>query len=330
MATVKVLLYILVFPGFLFQVVFSTLLEWVDRKLYARLQNRRGPLYTGWQGILQPVADIVKLLAKEDITPKAADKFMFAVLPIVSLASVCTAGLYLPVWHLSGFNSFTGDIIVVAYLLAIPTFVLFLAGWYSVSPFSLMGATRVLTQLFAYEVPFFLAILTPGVIAGSWRLADIAIFPWTSVTWWVIIVQLIAFVVALIALQAKLERVPFDIPEAETEVVGGPLTEYSGKKLALFRLQKDVQMLVGSALVATVFLGGFGAGGPVSGIWQVALGGLQLVVKTALVVCLLSLIRAATGRIRIDQIVTFSWKWLAPMSLVQFLIVLVLKAKGVV
>lgn len=330
MATVKVLLYILVFPGFLFQVVFSTLLEWVDRKLYARLQNRRGPLYTGWQGILQPVADIVKLLAKEDITPKAADKFMFAVLPIVSLASVCTAGLYLPVWHLSGFNSFTGDIIVVAYLLAIPTFVLFLAGWYSVSPFSLMGATRVLTQLFAYEVPFFLAILTPGVIAGSWRLADIAIFPWTSGTWWVIIVQLIAFVVALIALQAKLERVPFDIPEAETEVVGGPLTEYSGKKLALFRLQKDVQMLVGSALVATVFLGGFGAGGPVSGIWQVALGGLQLVVKTALVVCLLSLIRAATGRIRIDQIVTFSWKWLAPMSLVQFLIVLVLKAKGVV
>jgi NADH-quinone oxidoreductase subunit H len=330
MATVKVLLYILVFPGFLFQFVFSTLLEWVDRKLYARLQNRRGPLYTGWQGILQPVADIVKLLAKEDITPKAADKFMFAVLPIVSLASVCTAGLYLPVWHLSGFNSFNGDIIVVVYLLALPTFVLFLAGWFSVSPFSLMGATRVLTQLFAYEVPFFLAILTPGVVAGSWRLADIAIFPWTSATWWVIIVQLIAFVVALIALQAKLERVPFDIPEAETEVVGGPLTEYSGKKLALFRLSKDVQMLVGSALIAAVFLGGFGAGGPVSGPWQVALGGLQLVVKTALVVCLLSLIRAATGRIRIDQIVTFSWKWLAPMSLVQFLIVLVLKAKGVV
>lgn len=320
MNALKVALYVLVFPGFLFQSGFSTWLEWLDRKLYARMQNRRGPMYTGWGGMLQPVADIIKLLSKEDITPVHADKGAFAFMPLLSLASVITAGLYIPVWHLTHFNSFEGDIVVVAYLLAIPSFALFLAGWFSVSPYSLLGGTRVLTQLFAYEVPFFLALLTPAVMAGSWRIAAIGSYPWTSGNWWVLPVHLIAFCVAVLTLQAKLERVPFDIPEAETEVVGGPLTEYSGKKLALFRLQKDILMYVGSALVACIFLGGFAGG-----LW---LGFVQLVVKTSFVVALLSVVRAACARIRIDQIVTFSWRWLAPASLVQFLIVLLIKAFG--
>jgi len=322
MEAVNAFVYLLIFPGFLFQSVFSTYLEWMDRKLYARMQNRRGPMYTGYAGMLQPVADIFKLLAKEDITPTAADKFMFTIMPIVSLAAVCTAGLYLPVWNIGPWTSFEGDIVVVAYLLAIPSFTLFLAGWFSVSPFSLIGAARVLTQLFAYEVPFFLALLTPAVISGSWSIATISTF---SLAWgkiWILPVQILAFLVALAALQAKLERVPFDIPEAETEVVGGPLTEYSGKKLAMFRLQKDILMLVGSALIAAVFLGGFPGG--------LILGGLQLIVKTMIVVALLTLIRAACARIRIDQIVTFSWKILAPMSMIQFLIALILKATGVV
>lgn len=322
MNALKVALYLLVFPGFIFQSGFSTWLEWLDRKLYARMQNRRGPLYTGWSGMMQPVADIIKLLSKEDITPAHADKGAFAFMPLLSLASVITAGLYIPVWHLSRFNSFEGDLVVVAYLLAIPSFSLFLAGWFSVSPYSLLGGTRVLTQLFAYEVPFFLALLTPAMVAGSWKIAAIAKYPWTSGQWWVLPLNLIAFCVALLTLQAKLERVPFDIPEAETEVVGGPLTEYSGKKLALFRLQKDILMYVGSALVACLFLGGFGGG-----LW---LGFVQLVVKTSFVVVLLSVVRAACARIRIDQIVTFSWRWLAPASIVQFLIVLICKATGVI
>ncbi len=321
MEVIKPILYILVFPGFAFQFVFSTYLEWMDRKLYARMQNRRGPLYTGYQGILQPVADIFKLFFKEDIVPASADRFMFSLMPILGLAAVVTAGLYIPVWLFTPYNSFEGDLIVVLYLLSIPTLVLFLAGWFSVSPFSLIGATRVLTQLFAYEVPFFLALLTPAVVAGSWQIQKIAAFPWTSGAWWVIPLQMLAFVVALLTLQAKLERVPFDIPEAETEVVGGPLTEYGGKKLALFRLQKDVLMLVGSAFIAALFLGGF-----LGGIW---LGGLQLLVKTIFIVFLLSVIRAAFARIRIDQIVTFSWKYLAPVSLIQLLIVLLLKGNGV-
>jgi len=321
MEAIKPLLYILVFPGFLFQCVFSTYLEWMDRKFYARMQNRRGPLYTGYNGVLQPVADIFKLFFKEDIVPASADRFMFSLMPILGLAAVITAGLYMPVWMFTPYSSFEGDIVVVLYLLSIPTLVLFLAGWFSVSPYSLIGATRVLTQLFAYEVPFFLALLTPAVVAGSWQIQKIAVYPWTSGSWWVILLQVLAFFVALLTLQAKLERVPFDIPEAETEVVGGPLTEYSGKKLAMFRIQKDILMLVGSAFIAALFLGGFPGG-----IW---LGGLQLLIKTSFIVFLLSVVRAAFARIRIDQIVSFSWKYLAPVSLVQLLIVLILKGNGV-
>ncbi|MBP1623305.1 MAG: NADH-ubiquinone oxidoreductase chain [Acidobacteria bacterium] len=321
MEVIKPILYILVFPGFAFQFIFSTFLEWMDRKFYARMQNRRGPLYTGYSGMLQPVADIFKLFFKEDIVPAGADRFMFSLMPILGLAAVVTAGLYIPVWLFTPYNSFEGDLIVVLYLLSIPSLVLFLAGWFSVSPFSLIGATRVLTQLFAYEVPFFLALLTPAVVAGSWQIHKIAVYPWTSGAWWIIGVQALAFLVALVALQAKLERTPFDIPEAETEVVGGPLTEYSGKKLALFRIQTDILMLVGSAFISALFLGGFPGG-----IW---LGGLQLLIKTIVIVFLLSVIRAAFARIRIDQIVTFSWKYLAPVSLVQLLIVLILKGNGV-
>jgi NADH-quinone oxidoreductase subunit H len=321
MEVIKPLFYILVFPGFAFQFVFSTYLEWIDRKLYARMQNRRGPLYTGYNGMLQPVADILKLFFKEDIVPAGADRFMFSLMPILGLAAVLTAGMYIPVWMFTPFNSFEGDLIVVLYLLSIPTLVLFLAGWFSVSPFSLIGATRVLTQLFAYEVPFFLALLTPAVLAGSWQIQKIAVFPWNGGAWWVIFIQLLAFGVAVLTLQAKLERVPFDIPEAETEVVGGPLTEYSGKKLAMFRIQKDILMLVGSAFIAALFLGGFPGG--------LFIGFLWLLIKTTFVVFLLCVVRAAFARIRIDQIVSFSWKYLAPISLVQLLIVLILKGNGV-
>ncbi len=341
MNTLKVVLYLLVFPGFLFQSFFSTFLEWVDRKVYARMQNRRGPLYTGRSGILQPVADILKLLSKEDIVPAHADKGAFSFMPVLSLAAVVAAGLYIPVWRVTNSVSFEGDLIVVAYLLTLPSIALFLAGWFSVSPYALLGGGRVLTQLFAYEVPFFLALLTPAVTAGSWQIARIAAHPWTDGHWWTILIQAIAFVVALLTLQAKLERVPFDIPEAETEVVGGPLTEYSGRKLALFRLEKDILMYVGSALVACLFLGGFGgvapgvdrnaigvAGKVLGGYASPFLGVFWLLVKTSFVVFCLSTLRAACARIRIDQIVTFSWRYLAPYSILQFLIILIVKANG--
>lgn len=319
MAALRTILYLVVYPGLLFLFVYSTFCEWFDRKVYARLQNRMGPTHTGRFGLLQPIADFFKLLAKEDVVPEAADRRLFSALPVIGLAVVMTAGLLLPVWNFDltqpSWTSFPGDIIVILYLLSLPTLVLFLAAWSSTNLFSTIGGARVLTMLFGYEVPLFLAVLTPAILADSWRLAEIAAFYQARPL--LLLPNLLAFIIAVIAVQAKLERTPFDIPHAETEIVGGTFTEYSGKKLALFRLTFDIEMVVASGLLATVFLGGF-AGGAV-------LGFLQFVVKTLFVIFLLSLLRALTSRIRVDQVVSFAWKYLAPLAVFQLLAIILLK-----
>jgi len=319
MAALRTLLYLVVYPGLLFLFVYSTFCEWFDRKLYARFQNRMGPTHTGRFGLLQPIADFVKLLAKEDVVPDAADKRLFSVLPVVGLAVVATAGLLLPVWNFDlakpGLTSFSGDIIVVLYLLSLPTLILFLAAWSSTNPFSTIGGARVLTMLFGYEVPLFLAVLGPAILADSWRLAEIAAFYQQKPL--LLLTNVLGFFIAVIAVQAKLERTPFDIPHAETEIVGGTFTEYSGKKLALFRLTFDIEMVVASGLLAAVFLGGFPGGA--------VIGFLHFVVKTLFVIFLLSLLRALTSRIRIDQVVSFAWKYLAPLAVLQLLVTILLK-----
>lgn len=319
MAALRTLLYLVVYPGLLFLFIYSTFCEWFDRKVYARLQNRMGPTHTGRFGLLQPIADFVKLLAKEDVVPDAADKRLFNVLPGIGLAVVATAGLLLPVWNFDlaapSFTSFSGDIIVVLYLLSLPTLILFLAAWSSTNIFSTIGGARVLTMLFGYEVPLFLAVLGPAILADSWRLAEIAAFYQAKPL--LLLTNLLGFIVAVIAVQAKLERTPFDIPHAETEIVGGTFTEYSGKKLALFRLTFDMEMVVSSGLLAAVFLGGFPGGA--------VIGFLHFVVKTLFVIFLLSLLRALTSRIRVDQVVSFAWKYLAPLAVLQLLVTILLK-----
>jgi len=319
MAAVRTILYLLVYPGILFLFIYSTFCEWFDRKVYARLQNRMGPTHTGRFGLLQPIADFFKLMAKEDIVPEAADKGFFNALPAFGLAVVSTAALLLPVWNFDlarpTLTSFPGDIIVLLYLLSLPTLILFLAAWSSTNLFSTIGGARVLTMLFGYEVPLFLAILSPALLAGSWRLAEIAAFYQARPV--LLLANLLGFVVALIAVQAKLERTPFDIPHAETEIVGGTFTEYSGKKLALFRLTFDIEMVVASGLLAAVFLGGFPGGA--------LIGFVHFVVKTLFVIFLLSLIRALTARIRVDQVISFAWKILAPLAVIQILVSILLK-----
>ncbi|MGB9643425.1 MAG: NADH-quinone oxidoreductase subunit H, partial [Candidatus Ratteibacteria bacterium] len=193
--------------------------------------------------------------------------------------------------------------------------ILFLAGWHSTNFFSTLGGVRVLTMLFGYEVPLFLAVLSPAIVADSWRLAEIADFYQKFP--FLLLFQIIGFFVSVVALQAKLERTPFDIPHAETEIVGGTFTEYSGKKLAFFRLMTDVEMVVGSGLIASVFMAGFSGG--------IFLGLLKFILKTLVVIAILSLIRAACSRIRVDQMVIFSWKYLAPLAVLQLLISIVVK-----
>lgn len=301
---------ILVFPGLLFLSCFGMVAEFVDRKLYARLQNRIGPPW------YQPEADFIKLLAKEDIIPAEADHAMFKALPVLALAAVVTSFVYIPLWSRSALFSFEGDIVVVLYLLTVPTLTFFLAGWYSTSLFSTIGAVRTLTQLFAYEVPLFMGILSPAVIAGSWSLSGVAYFYGVHPLYW--IANLPGFLVCLMALQGKLEKAPFDIPDAETEIVGGTFTEYSGRLLAFFRMAIDVELVVGAALMAAVFLP-FGLGLPA------AAGFVLFVVKVLVIVALLAVLRTVIARLRIDQMVEFCWKYLATAALAQLVIALAVK-----
>ncbi|MHB9155987.1 MAG: complex I subunit 1 family protein [Endomicrobiales bacterium] len=301
---------LLIFPGILFLSVCGVIAEFVDRKLYARLQNRVGPPW------FQPVADFIKLLAKEELIPEDAEPGIFKALPVVALAATITAFLYIPLWSASSLFSFEGDVIVVLYLLTIPTMTFFLAGWYSTSFYAMLGSVRSLTQLFAYEVPLFMGILAPALLAGTWSLSGIAAYyaahPWH----WLF--NLVGFAVSLIAVQGKLEKVPFDIPEAETEIVGGTFTEYSGRLLALFRMAIDIELVVASALIAAVFL-------PFGLTLGPALGFLLFIVKVLFIIALLSLFRTVFARLRIDQMVRFCWEYLAPLALLQLLINLILK-----
>jgi NADH-quinone oxidoreductase subunit H len=301
---------ILVFPGFLFLSLFGLVAEYIDRKLYAQLQNRMGPPW------FQPLADFIKLLAKEDLVPAEADQQIFRALPVVAIAAVVTAFLYIPLWSTEALFSFYGDAIVVLYLLTIPTLTFFLAGWHSTSLFSTIGAVRALTQLFAYEVPLFLAILAPALLAGSWSLAEIARF-YTAHPLYAAL-NIIGFFVALISLQGKLEKVPFDIPDAETEIVGGTFTEYSGRLLALFRMAIDIELVVGAALLAAVFL-------PFGLTLPPAAGFALFMVKIIGIIALLALLRTVLVRLRIDQMVHFCWKYLAPLALAQIVINLLVK-----
>jgi NADH-quinone oxidoreductase subunit H len=204
----------------------------------------------------------------------------------------------------------------VLYLLTIPTLTYFLGGWYSRSVYSALGAARSLTQLFAYEVPLFLCVLAPALLAGNWSLQEMTAFYGTHP--WLWMVNLPGFIVALVTLLGKLEKVPFDTPEAETEIVAGSFTEYSGRLLAIFRMAIDIELVVVSALLAAVFLP-FGLG---LSSW---LGFPVWIAKITLIVFLVSLARTAVARLRIDQMMTFCWKWIAPAAFLQVVLNLVLK-----
>jgi NADH-quinone oxidoreductase subunit H len=286
------------------------------------MQNRIGP------PLYQPFADLIKMLGKEVIDPDGVDRPVFDAAPLVALAAVMTAFIYVPVFGGSPL-AFEGDLVLVLYLLSVPTIMLFLIGWLSRNVYAAMGGVRAVTQLFIYEVPFFLALLTPALVAGSWSISTIV--SWQQQHIWCAVLQPIGFIVALIGLQAKLERTPFDIPEAETEIVAGPWTELTGRRLALMHLAIDVSLVTGSGLVVAMFLGGPLLPWTVEPAWLAGLCGfLVFLAKTLCVLLVLSSIRAATGRIRIDQLNDIGWKYLAGAAIVQVALVLVLQSIQVI
>jgi len=311
---------ILIFPGFIFAILASLFYEWLDRKFYAKFQNRVGPLYTGPSGLLQPLADFIKLLSKEDITPEAADKPFFNLIPIFAVATVLTGILMLPIASEAGVVSFYGDAIVAVAILTIFCVLVFLAGLFSVNRFSFVGAERAVSQLIGYEIPLTIALIGVLLAARSIRISDVV---GAQASWWFILgPQAIGFAVFLIAGQAELERIPFDIPEAEQEIVAGWLTEYSGRKLALLRLAGDLELFYISGLAATFYLGG--PSGPMIPGLEPLLRPVYFIAKTILVLYILSAIRSLFARLRIDQMVSFSWKYLVPISLFQLLVVRIL------
>ena len=315
-------LYLFVFPGILFLLGLAFFSEWWDRKLTARMQSRMGP------PLLQPFADFVKLLSKEDITPTGVPRRLYAAIPLFAFAAVATAFLYIPVLGSSSPFGFPGDLVLVLYLLTLPTVLIFLLGWTSNNVFARLGSIRSVSQLFVYEVPFFLAALGPALAYETWAVGDLVTRQSAGI--WIVLFEPIGFAVLLIALQAKLERVPFDIPEAETEIVAGPTTELTGKKLALWNVSKDMLLATGAALVVALFLGGPTLPGVVlGGIPGAVVAFFVFFLKVLLVLLLLALLKAALGRLRIDQLVDWGWKVLTPAALIQIGIVLVAKAGGI-
>jgi len=290
---------IFLFPAGLFVLANGLAYEWIDRKLLARLQNRVGPRW------FQPLADTIKLLVKEEIVPDQVNRAIFILLPIMALAGPLTATLYLPVGGVGPVAGFPGDLIVTLYLLSLLTLATGLAGANTHNRFSLIGATRTMTQLFSYEAPFLLAMLGPAIVAQSWQINEILAY--TENHYWLLITQPIGCLVAMIGLLGKLEMPPFDAPEAETEIVAGALTEYSGRGLALFHLGRSTELVLGLTLVAAFYFGGISSP-------------LAYIVKTVALLFGLAGFQALMTRLRIDQTVGLWWRYGSLLVMVQWLI----------
>jgi NADH-quinone oxidoreductase subunit H len=311
---------VLVFPGFTFILFLTMFCDWVERKIEARMQNRVGPSFTGTSGILQPLADFIKLLTKEDIVPRDAKRTVFRFAPILAFSVITFAMCFLPVDGEGTIpnSAFAGDLIFVMALVTVANFLLFLSGWASASPYGAIGAARVLTQFLGYDIPLFLLALTPAFLARSLSISSIAAnqyLPFVILAPW-------AFVLFIINLQAELEKDPFDIPHAESELVGGIETEYCGGKLAFLHLTRDVQIVFGAALVVELFLGG--PYGPVFFGFPAFWYTLWFVLKLLAVVVALEYLTCLFARLRIDQVLTVNWKVLLPLSVLSLILTVAL------
>jgi len=325
MSAISDIISVVVFPGVLFIIAYALYGNWLSRKTVARLQNRRGPMHTGPFGLLQPFADVVKLLAKEDITPGAADKALFTAAPIAIFALALATVFMIPIQSITDLYAYTpilsfeGDLVIVLLILSLIVVNVFLAGWSSSNAFGAVGATRVALATLAYEIPLVLIMLGPAITAGSlsisnivdWEVKSVQSFIAAPTIWGVLlgVTMLIGFGICVFSLLAETEMRPFDMAEAETEIVHGWQVEYSGKKLALLTLARDVKIVLASALLTSLFLGG--PAGPILPpvVW--------FVVKTTLCILILSNLSALFARFRIDIMLRWAWQYLVPLAVLQ-------------
>jgi NADH-quinone oxidoreductase subunit H len=305
-------------------VTYLTLLE---RKFAARMQSRIGPYYVGWpHGWLQPIADALKLMMKEDIVPTSSDRWVYNLAPLVFLVPCMLIFATIPFAPGLGLVDLQTGVLFFLAVSSLEIVGLFMGGWGSNNKYALISAMRAVNQIISYDLPFIFAALVPVVLAGSMRMSSIVnaqhgVFGWF--VFWPVIGQL-AFLAYIVATIAAENRVPFDIVEAESELVAGFRVEYSGMKFALIQLAEYAHMLGTSFLGALLFLGGWlGPGSDVP-----VLGALWFLLKAVFVFLLVTWVRWSFVRIRVDQILAISWKLLLPVTVVLLMVTAFVVAVG--
>jgi NADH-quinone oxidoreductase subunit H len=292
----------------------------VERKLIGRMQRRYGPNRAGPFGILQPIADLVKLIRKEAFYPQTAIGSLYIAAPALSAATALAAFAVIPFgngWQVGDYyisgqvaNVSIGLILLFA-LGSVGIYGFIVGGWASDSKYSLLGSMRTCAQLVSYEVSLALSVLGVVLMAGSLSLVDIV--HQQESTWWYAVPQFVGLLVFFVAGIAETNRAPFDLPEAETELVAGYLTEYSGMRFGLFSMAEYINMIVLSALCVTLFFGGWL--GPVD-----TLGPLWFVLKLLAVIFIFIWLRTTVPRLRYDQLMAFGWKVLLPVATINALV----------
>lgn len=304
----RYLFQILVFPGVLFTVAAGCLASWIDRKVTARVQWRVGP------PLLQPLYDILKLLGKETMVPKGGSRIIFLFSPMIAFSAVVLVSTLLWRVMLAPNITFVGDLIVVIYLLVIPSICLIVSGASSANPLASLGASREMKMVLSYELPFILALFVPVIQSGGIiSLGDLLRWQGMNHAFGLSISGFLALVVAIICMQAKLGLVPFDNPEAEAEIIAGPYIEYSGPPLAVFKITHWMLLFVLPVFLIIMYLGGMTFSG-IHILWAI----LKYVVLLVIIV----LIRNTNPRLRIDQAMRFFWGPVLGLALISVILAL--------
>ncbi len=297
MEFIKILFNYLILPGFLFTAIIGMFLTWIDRKVTARVQMRVGPPW------YQPYADFFKLLLKETLIPEGASKVLFYLGPILGLISMSILSVMIFSMNFSPDGSFVGDIIVMIYLLALPPIGVIIGGSASKNSLASVGASREMTQYFAYELPFLVVIA--GIVlkaGGTIKFGEIIQWQRVNGPFLYSISGIIFAIIFLLVIQAKLGFVPFDIPEAEQEIMAGPYIEYSGVALAIYKITRAMMLFLLPLFMISLLWGGIGDW------WAIP--------KFLLIIVLIILIKNTNPRLRIDQALKFFWIFLGILSII--------------
>jgi NADH-quinone oxidoreductase subunit H len=290
------------------------LLIWVERKIAARVQDRLGPNRVGPFGLLQTVADALKMLTKEDITPVGADKFIYNLAPIIAFAAVVLMWAVVPFTPLHIGSDLSIGLLYFVAVGSIATVKIMVAGWSSNNKYALLGAFRTIAQLLSYEVPMVLALLIPVMLAGTMSMQGIT---QAQQGMWYVVMAPVAAVMFFIANLAETGRAPFDLLEAESEIIAGYNVEYSGFKWGMFMAGEFMHVFTTAVFTAVLFLGGWS--GPFVHDIPV-LGFVYLGLKAAVIYLFSLIIRSTVPRVRIDQLMSFNWKFLVPISVLNVLV----------